>query len=81
MPVASSAASPVASIVAVVGGNGADLTDAPNGKTVESLAIADALSATGRNAASDWLYVTTSAGEKGWVKASSIVAFGAKIFR
>jgi len=68
----------VKSVIAVVGGEGAELLTAPGGELVKSLGIADALTVTGRNAATDWLYATTADGVAGWVPAKAVVSFGAE---
>ena len=73
---ASNSAATAKSILAIVGGAGTDLLAAPDGEKVKSLGIADALTVTGRNEATDWLYATTADGDIGWVPAKSVVAFG-----
>ena len=62
--------------LAVVGATGASLYAEPGGAVVAPLTTGDVLSADGRTADSQWLQVTTEGGDKGWVKAAEVVAFG-----
>lgn len=62
--------------LAVVGAQGADLYDAPNGSVVESLTAGATLTAIGRTADSLWVVVETDDQGSGWVETKSIVIFG-----
>jgi SH3-like domain-containing protein len=66
----------VRSLVAVIGGAGADLYDTPDGAKVQDLPMAATVTAALRNAAGDWVFVTTNEGASGWTLASGLVAFG-----
>ena len=62
--------------LAVVGAQGADLYDAPDGTVVESLTAGATLTAVGRTADSLWVVVETDEQGSGWVETQSIVIFG-----
>ena len=62
--------------LAVVGAQGADLYDAPNGSVVESLTAGATLTAIGRTADSLWIVVESDEQGSGWVETKSIVIFG-----
>ncbi|MCB0135700.1 MAG: hypothetical protein KDD75_11390, partial [Caldilineaceae bacterium] len=62
--------------IGVVKGSGADVYDAPDGTSVQTLPGADAVTATGRNGDGTWLMVTTLDGTEGWMKAADLVIFG-----
>lgn len=62
--------------LAVVGAQGADLYDAPDGTVVESLTAGATLTAVGRTADSLWVVVETDDQGNGWVETKSIVIFG-----
>ncbi len=63
-------------IIGVVKGSGADVYDAPDGKSVQALPGADAVTASGRDSDGTWLMVTTLDGTEGWMKAADLVIFG-----
>ncbi|HHY54936.1 MAG TPA: SH3 domain-containing protein [Chloroflexi bacterium] len=63
-------------VIAVVVGVGAELYDAPAGKTVAALPGAEAVTVSGRNADGTWLMVTTLEGKEGWMRATELVVFG-----
>ncbi len=63
-------------VLAVVGANGATLTDRPDGDVVQELRIGTTLTAVGRTADSRWVMVTTEAGDVGWAEADNLVLFG-----
>ena len=71
-----SSAGTARSLVAVVGGAGADLYDVPNGQKLQDLPMAATLTAALRNPAGDWVFVTTSDGASGWTPVAGLVAFG-----
>ena len=73
VPVATFAAG--SNTVAVVRSSGADLYDAPDGATMQSLARGSALEAIGRTADGAWLKVTTADGVTGWAPAARLVVF------
>lgn len=62
--------------VAVVGGAGAELYDAPGGELLKALPLADAVTVGGRNADGSWLSITTGDGQKGWAPVDDIIVFG-----
>jgi uncharacterized protein YraI len=62
-------------IVAVVRSGGGTLLDAPQGQTVQSLAVGTALYATGRSADGRWLFAAANDGTAGWIEADQVVAF------
>ena len=62
-------------MIAVVGASGADRYDAPDGKVIGTLPLAEALTLTGRDTSGAWLLALTNAGQTGWVEASAVVAF------
>lgn len=62
--------------LAVVGAQGADLYDAPDGSVVESLTAGATLTAVGRTADTLWVVVETDDQGSGWVETQSIVIFG-----
>ncbi len=62
--------------LAVVGAQGADLYDLPNGTVAQSLRPGATLTAVGRTADSLWVVVLTDAEQSGWVETQSIVIFG-----
>lgn len=62
--------------LAVVGAQGADLYDAPDGTVLDSLTPGATLTAVGRTADSLWVVVQTDDGASGWVETKSIVIFG-----
>jgi uncharacterized protein YraI len=64
------------SLVAVVGGSGAELYDVPGGTKVQDLSMAATLTAALRNKAGDWVFVTTNDGVSGWTPVAGLVAFG-----
>ena len=70
-----SAAADAVTAIAVVGASGADLYDAPDGKVVATLPLAEALTLTGRDTSGTWLLALTNSGQTGWVEASAVVAF------
>ncbi|MFN8470506.1 MAG: SH3 domain-containing protein, partial [Caldilineaceae bacterium] len=72
----SSSAGTARSLVAVVGGAGAELYDVPNGQKLQDLPMASTLTAALRNPAGDWVFVTTSDGASGWTPVAGLVAFG-----
>jgi len=63
-------------IIGVVKGSGADVSDAPDGRVVQTLPGADAVTANGRNADGSWVFVTTLDGAEGWMKVADLVIFG-----
>ncbi|MEZ4729052.1 MAG: SH3 domain-containing protein [Caldilineaceae bacterium] len=63
-------------MVVIAGTEGAILSTTPGGEQIQSLAVGVLLNATGRNAESTWLYVTSAEGVTGWVAVEQIVAFG-----
>ncbi len=63
-------------IIGVVVGTGAELYDAPDGASLQSLPGAEAISVIGRDADGVWLMVSTLNGSEGWVKALDLVVFG-----
>ena len=69
------AAADAVTAIAVVGASGADLYDAPDGKVVATLPLAEALTLTGRDTSGAWLLALTNSGQTGWVEASAVVAF------
>jgi len=71
-----SSAGTARSLVAVVGGAGAELYDVPNGQKLQDLPMASTLTAALRNPAGDWVFVTTSDGASGWTPVAGLVAFG-----
>ncbi len=73
---ANSSAGTARSLVAVVGGAGAELYDIPNGQKLQDLPMAATLTAALRNPAGDWVFVTTSDGASGWTPVAGLVAFG-----
>ena len=73
---AKSSAGTARSLVAVVGGAGAELYDIPNGQKLQDLPMAATLTAALRNPAGDWVFVTTSDGASGWTPVAGLVAFG-----
>jgi Tol biopolymer transport system component/uncharacterized protein YgiM (DUF1202 family) len=75
-PGTSSSAGTARSLVAVVGGAGAELYDVPNGQKLQDLPMASTLTAALRNPAGDWVFVTTSDGASGWTPVTGLVAFG-----
>lgn len=64
------------SVLAVVGSQGADLLDAPNGKVVESLTTGTIVTAQGRSGDNQWVVGTTGSGKVGWIAAEDLVIFG-----
>ncbi|MBX3013360.1 MAG: PD40 domain-containing protein [Caldilineaceae bacterium] len=62
--------------LAVVGAQGTDLYDAPDGTVLATLTPGATLTAVGRTADSRWVVVETDAGESGWVETRTIVIFG-----
>jgi len=62
--------------LAVVGAQGADVYDAPDGTVVESLTAGATLTAVGRTADSLWVVVETDDQTSGWVETQRIVIFG-----
>lgn len=62
--------------LAVVGAQGADLYDAPDGSVIESLTAGATLTAIGRTADSLWVVVETDDKGSGWVETKNIVIFG-----
>ncbi|MCB0127191.1 MAG: SH3 domain-containing protein, partial [Caldilineaceae bacterium] len=64
--------------LAVVGAQGTDLYDAPDGTTLLSLTAGTTLTAVGRTADARWIAVMTEDEESGWVEASTVVIFGAE---
>ena len=64
--------------LAVVGAQGADLYDLPNGAAGESLTPGTTLTAIGRTADSLWIAVVTADEANGWVETKTIVIFGAE---
>ena len=73
---ANSSAGTARSLVAVVGGAGAELYDLPNGQKLQDLPMAATLTAALRNPAGDWVFVTTNDGASGWTPVAGLVAFG-----
>ncbi|MBW7881689.1 MAG: SH3 domain-containing protein [Caldilineaceae bacterium] len=63
-------------VLAVARANGATLYAAPNGSAHASLLPATALTASARDASSQWIYVTSTDGAQGWAKISELVIFG-----
>lgn len=62
--------------MAVVGLDGAALTDEPGGRTIRQLAPGDVLMALGRTRDSAYLQVETERKVRGWVATRSVVIFG-----
>ncbi|MEZ4729030.1 MAG: SH3 domain-containing protein [Caldilineaceae bacterium] len=62
--------------LAVVGAQGADLYDLPDGAVVEALTPGATLTAVGRTADSLWVIVQTDDKQTGWVETQAIVIFG-----
>ena len=62
--------------MAVVGAAGATFYSAPQGDELSTLPLGTVLNATSRTADSNWVEVTTTEGDTGWVKRSEVVAFG-----
>lgn len=69
---------PASEVVAVVGVDGADLREQPDGAVARRLHVGTTLSLVGRNEAATWFEARTSDGDSGWVTGSEIVAFGAE---
>ena len=69
-------ASSARSLVAVVAGAGAGLYDMPDGDKVQDLPMATTVTAALRNAAGDWVFVSTGEGDSGWTPVQGLVAFG-----
>lgn len=63
-------------ILSVVGADGAIMYDLPEGEQVRTLSAGTALNATGRSGDNNWVLVTDSDGEAGWVARESLVLFG-----
>jgi uncharacterized protein YgiM (DUF1202 family) len=71
------AANPAAqSVLAVVGSQGADMLDAPNGNVVESLTTGTIVTAQGRSSDNQWVVGSTGNGRVGWIAADDLVIFG-----
>lgn len=62
--------------LAVVGAQGAELYDLPDGAVVEALTPGATLTAVGRSADSLWVIVQTDGKQTGWVETQAIVIFG-----
>lgn len=62
--------------LAVVGAQGADLYESPDGTVMETLRAGATLTAVGRTADSLWVVVITDADQSGWVETQAIVIFG-----
>lgn len=62
-------------VVGVVGIDGAELYELPDGAVVKSLSVGTAITLIARDTASTWLRTRLSDGTLGWVLAESIVAF------
>ena len=62
--------------LAVVGAQGADLYDMPDGAVAESLTAGATLTAIGRTADRLWIVVQTDTNHTGWVETQRIVIFG-----
>lgn len=63
-------------IVAVTGTSGALLRDTPAGSVTQLLPLAQTLTAVGRNAVSDWIFVALDDESTGWIAAEELVVFG-----
>ena len=63
-------------VLAVVGAEGADLYDAPDGTVTGRSPLGSTLVATGRSADNAWVQVTTDEGETAWAEVSALVLFG-----
>lgn len=77
LPLAASAAG--STTLAVVRAGGAELADAPGGKTLRTLTRGTALEAAGRTADSRWLQVAAPDGASGWVVTAGMVVFGVEL--
>ncbi len=71
----SSSAPALSDVVAVVGIDGAELYDAPDGSAIDALSVGTAIMLTARDASGDWLRARLSDGSTGWVMADAVVAF------
>lgn len=67
-----------ASIVAVVGAQGASLYDEPGGAEARTLPVGTALTADARSADGAFLRVRANGGATGWVETARVVAFNAQ---
>lgn len=65
-------------VIAVVGARGAELLAEPDGELLQTLPIGTALTALGRSADNQWLYLQTADGEQGWVANGAVVAFNTR---
>lgn len=68
--------SPELGMLAIVGANGGDLLDSPDGAVLRSLSAGAVLDAVGRSEDSQWVQVTTSGNDSGWIATDSLVLFG-----
>src|SRR5690606_24486049 len=75
-PPGAALAQPAAGKLAVVGAQGANLYDAPDGASVVSLAPGDTLTAVGRTGDNQWILVYMDDSTPGWIEASDLVVFG-----
>ncbi len=74
-PRTDSSAPALSDVVGVVGIDGADLLDAPDGIVVKALSVGTAITLVARDEAGQWLRTRLSDSSMGWVTADSIVAF------
>ncbi|MEM7534149.1 MAG: SH3 domain-containing protein [Chloroflexota bacterium] len=62
-------------LLAVVGGRGANLWTQPNGNVLQNFTTGTAFTITGRSSDNTWLYGRTGKTSTGWIQASEVVAF------
>jgi uncharacterized protein YraI len=75
-PAGEVAAPAAQTVLAVVGAQGAELRESPEGAVIVTLNPGDLVQASARNSDGSWVKGAVDSGEEGWLDAASLVAFG-----